>query len=258
MLSIFFVVMNMWRIVFLFLVSGCGLASGKLTTLVEERLVTSGAEGFVELHQLWETEGEAERLRRSFLIDADEAGRAELVEWGDYEAGAVVINLSDWLKWGDTLEFLLENGYEDYQAPERNRGQSATVFFSEGLDAYLEAVELFSSGQGNIESVDGVLMSSGSPYMLSRFWMYPSELGGWRETPIGLINDNAHPWLFSVAYGFLYEVPISPDNAEYAVWSWSPELGWIYIFPDGPEFFFKAETMRWAWRNPADGLIWDL
>lgn len=251
--------MNLWRcvLVSLLLMGWCGVVHGKLTTLVEERLVEQEETGLVELHQLWEA-ADGWRVRRYFLIDGRTVGQAKLLEWGDYESGMVTLYMAEWLNWGVVQEFLLNHGYEDYLPPELNRGQTATVYLSDGLDVYLEAVKLFSSGQVGIDEVDGVQRRSGSPYMLSRFWMYPSVQGGWRETSTGLINDNTHPWVFSMTYGFLFEEPISPENAEYAVWSWSPTLGWIYIFPEEPSFIYKAETLRWAWRNPEDGLIWDL
>lgn len=231
---------------------------GGLANLIEEQQVVDEMDGHVTLMQLWETT-DAEYIRRVYSMDTSTPQKAAFIEWGDYDPSLLQINLTSWGSWNPTRGFLEENGYTDYLPPESNRGQSAIVFLDDvALSTYADALSLFATKPELISGIVEIESSSGTAFMLSRFWMYESLNNGWRETPIGLLNDNSVPWLFSMLYGFLYEPPVTPDNAEYSVWSWSPTLGWLYIYPGDPSFIYKAEAMGWAWRNPADGVIWDL
>ncbi len=67
---------------------------------------------------------------------------------------------------------------------------------------------------------------------LSPFWRNRNIVDGWRETRIGLINDNRYPWVYHVDKGWLYFFTGKESPYEYATdttYYWSQADGWTKL-----------------------------
>jgi len=189
---------------------------------------------------------------------------AQLETW--YEVWMVVDNASD------TYDVYVQGGSQYSEPtllradiPFRNGTRSplrtfvATLNPKTGIEAsrgsvYLDDFYLDRTGT-NLSRPNGVAAPRVSPW--SEFAKAIPET--WKRTPLGLLNDDAYPWVYSwTAMDWLW---IAGDDADATThWAWSTWAGWLYFPPDaavhdGGIYAWSHETGHW-WFFPHSVRRW--
>lgn len=84
---------------------------------------------------------------------------------------------------------------------------------------------------GRNEQIRHPMQSFGFP-ALSPFWRNASIDNGWRQTRIGLLNDNRYPWVYHAEKGWLYFHNGEASSHSYSTdttYYWSADDGWTKL-----------------------------
>lgn len=89
--------------------------------------------------------------------------------------------------------------------------------------------------------------------LVNPLWPTAVDLGnGWKNTWLGVLNDNSFPWVYHTSLGWLNAAGTEPSD----VWLYSSVLDWLWTGEGLYPYLYSTSTQGWYWHqassaNPA-------